>query len=217
MKILIVEDHENLRLSLQTCFAAEGFEVAAAASLGEARTSNGFDLVVLDWMLPDGQGIDFLGELRRAGSRVPVIMLTARAETLDKVLGLELGASDYVTKPFEPRELVARVRARLRETPAPAESPKLSVGALVIDREKFRVTFKGQAVELVRKEFDLLYLLAQHPEKVFSRDELLNKVWGYDVYPTTRTVDTHVMLIRQKLSDELIETVRSVGYKFKPI
>lgn len=223
-QILIVEDHENLRVSLQSCLEAEALFVKAVSSLAEARLSlklEAPDLILLDWMLPDGQGIDLLKELRRDGKQLPVIFLTARAETVDKVLGLELGASDYVTKPFEPRELIARVRARLREavatSPTPTASDILRIGSLSIDRSKHQVCFRTVSIELVKKEFDLLVLFAENPEKVFSRDEILNKVWGYDVFPTTRTVDMHVMLLRQKIDNDLIETVRSVGYKFKPL
>jgi len=173
-------------------------------------------------MLPDGQGLDFLTELRKQGKKTSVIFLTARAELVDKVLGLEMGANDYMTKPFEPRELLARVRVQLRENQEKSLTeievvPKLKVGSLSIDRVRHKVCFKDVAIELVKKEYDLLVLLAESPEKVFSRDEILNKVWGYDVYPTTRTVDTHIMLLRQKIHNDLIETVRSVGYRLQPL
>lgn len=222
-KILVVEDHDNLRTSLQSCLETEGFQVTTAASAKEARTkfSEQPSLIVLDWMLPDGQGLDLLKELREAKNQTPVIFLTARADTFDKVLGLELGANDYMTKPFESRELIARVRLRLREAGTRLENDDkintvLKVGALSIDRIKHKVSFQNKEIDLVKKEFELLLMFAENPEKVFSRDELLNKVWGYDVYPTTRTVDTHVMLLRQKVDDNLIETVRAVGYRFKP-
>lgn len=220
-KILIVEDHENLCRSLEECIGQEGYQVEAAASLALARekVSSAPDLIVLDWMLGDGQGLDFLTELRRQGKTVPVIFLTARADVVDKVLGLEMGASDYMTKPFETRELLARIRVRLREAglkSVAVEAPAtLKVGPLVIDRLRHKVQFRDRAIDLVKKEFDLLALLAENPEKVFSRDEILNKVWGYDVFPTTRTVDTHVLQLRQKTDDQLIETVRSVGYRLR--
>jgi DNA-binding response OmpR family regulator len=225
--ILLVEDHENSRQSLKDCLEREGYRVETAENLQMARMQLAIkpDLMVLDWMLPDGQGLDLLAELRRQGSPLPVIFLTARADLVDKVLGLELGADDYVTKPFEFRELLARIRVRLRanlqskggafDTSDPA--PVLQAGPLSINRIRHKVEFRGQEVMLVKKEFDLLLLLAENPERVFSRDEILNKVWGYDVYPTTRTVDTHIMLLRQKLSDALIETVRAVGYRLKII
>lgn len=218
--VLIIEDHQNISLSLKDLIIKEGHQVVICENLALAReqfiptASVKPDLIILDWMLPDGQGLDFLIELRKQGVTTPVIFLTARAEVVDKVLGLEMGANDYLTKPFEPRELIARVRVQLRvKTPEPTGS--LTVGSLVIDRIRHKVSFKGAAVELVKKEFDLLVLLAESPEKVFSRDEILNKVWGYEVYPTTRTVDTHIMLLRQKIDDQLIETVRSVGYRLK--
>ena len=225
--ILLVEDHENSRQSLKDCLEREGYRVETAENLQMARMQLAMnpDLMVLDWMLPDGQGLDLLAELRRHGSQLPVIFLTARADLVDKVLGLEIGADDYVTKPFEFRELLARIRVRLRshsqlkdaapETNDPALV--LQAGPLTIDRLRHKVHFRGHEAVLVKKEFDLLLLLAENPERVFSRDEILNKVWGYDVYPTTRTVDTHVMLLRQKLSDALIETVRAVGYRLKII
>lgn len=218
--LLIVEDHENLRRSLKECFEQEGYRTEVADCLKTAREKAAIrpDLVILDWMLPDGQGLDFLTELRKTHPRLPVIFLTARTELVDKVLGLELGASDYLTKPFEVRELLARVRVRLRELGAESalETPTvLRVGPLSIDRERHQVSYRDKAVTLVKKEFDLLALLAETPEKVFSRDEILNKVWGYEVFPTTRTVDTHVLQLRQKTEDALIETVRAVGYRLR--
>jgi DNA-binding response OmpR family regulator len=219
-KILLVEDHENISTSIKDCLEKEGYQVDIATNIKTAKAlvASTPDLVVLDWNLPDGQGVDFLTEIRKQGCKIPVIFLTARVELVDKVLGLEMGADDYMTKPFESRELIARIRVRLRErsldAPATVEqSGILNVGPLSIDRIKHKVSFRGVGVELVKKEFDLLTLLAESPEKVFSRDEILNKVWGYDVYPTTRTVDTHIMLLRQKTSEELIETVRAVGYR----
>jgi DNA-binding response OmpR family regulator len=229
-KILIIEDHENLRIALKECIEKEGYQVEVAENLqgAKAKLSLGPDLVVLDWMLPDGQGLDFLVDLRRRGHDMPVLFLTARTELVDKVLGLELGASDYLTKPFEPRELLARIRVRLRErasirsheaaSPSPdiANAGTIKVGNLIIDRIRHHVSFRGVDVELVKKEFELLALLAEEPGKVFSRDEILNKVWGYDIFPTTRTVDTHVMQLRQKIHADLIETVRAVGYRLIP-
>jgi len=220
--ILIIEDHENLRTSLKECLEKDGYFVSVAENLqNAARLVLGKpDLIILDWMLPDGQGLDFLVEMRKSGNRVPVILLTARADLVDKVLGLEMGANDYMTKPFEPRELLARMRVRLRENSSVVQAliePQgvLTVGPLQIDRIRYKVTYNDIPIELVKKEFELLVLFAESPEKVFSREEILNKVWGYEVFPTTRTVDTHVMLLRQKTNDELIETVRAVGYRLK--
>lgn len=218
--VFVIEDHQNISLSLKDLMAKEGHQVTICENLAQAReqfksaVTTKPDLIILDWMLPDGQGLDFLIELRKQGVATPVIFLTARAEVVDKVLGLEMGANDYLTKPFEPRELIARVRVQLREK-TQESTGSLTVGSLMIDRIRHKVSFKGASIELVKKEFDLLVLLAEDPEKVFSRDEILNKVWGYEVYPTTRTVDTHIMLLRQKIDDQLIETVRSVGYRLK--
>lgn len=220
--VLIIEDHQNISLSLKELILNEGHQATISENLTHARTKLNTktsdsikpDLIILDWMLPDGQGLDFLIEIRKQGILSPVIFLTARAETFDKVLGLEMGANDYLTKPFEPRELIARVRVQLRTKPQD-NTGILNVGPLLIDRIRHKVSFKNVPIELVKKEFELLVLLAESPEKVFSRDEILNKVWGYDVYPSTRTVDTHIMLLRQKIDDELIETVRSVGYRLK--
>jgi DNA-binding response OmpR family regulator len=215
--VLIIEDHQNISLSLKDLILKEGHQVTICENLSQAREQikSKPDLIILDWMLPDGQGLDFLIEIRKQGFSTPVIFLTARAEVVDKVLGLEMGANDYLTKPFAPRELIARVRVQLRIKTQEPVGGSFIVGSLVIDRIRHKVNFKGRLIELVKKEFDLLVLLSESPEKVFSRDEILNKVWGYDVYPTTRTVDTHIMLLRQKIDDGLIETVRSVGYRLK--
>lgn len=221
-KILIVEDDKNLGLALKERLEIEGYQVTWAENLkmAQGRLVERPDLIILDWMLPDGQGHDFLVRTRRQGFQIPVIFLTARIEWVDKVLGLELGANDYITKPFEPRELLARIRVQLRDKVfqgAEGSAPQdlLRAGSLMIDRIKHRVCFKEKSIDLVKKEFDLLVLFAESPEKVFSRDEILNKVWGYEVFPTTRTVDTHVMMLRQKIHEDLIETVRAVGYKLK--
>ncbi len=214
--VMIIEDHQNISLPLKDLILKEGHQVTICENLAQARERLKVksDLIILDWMLPDGQGLDFLIEIRKQDIQTPVIFLTARADIMDKVLGLEVGANDYLTKPFEPRELIARLRVQLR-TKLPEASGILTVGSLVIDRIRHKVSFKNVDVQLVKKEFELLVLLAESPEKVFSRDEILNKVWGYEVYPTTRTVDTHIMLLRQKTDDQLIETVRSVGYRLK--
>lgn len=222
-RILIIEDHLSLSKSLKEYVENEGYKVDVAENLKIANEmlSRRPKLIILDWMLPDGQGIDFLGKIKSQAIATPVIFLTAKADLVDKVLGLEMGACDYLTKPFEPRELLARIRVQLRAKVATGALPEeetpglLKVGSLVIDRIRHRVTFAERNVELVKKEFDLLVLLAESPEKVFSRDEILNKVWGYEVFPTTRTVDTHILLLRQKTEDNLIETVRSVGYRLR--
>jgi DNA-binding response OmpR family regulator len=221
-KILLVEDDQNLGQSIHDFLKMEGFDVTWAKSLEEAKAADISEttLVIQDWMLPDGQGIDFLKELRGAGNQIPIIMLTAKTDLIDKVVGLESGANDYVTKPFEPRELLARIRVQVRQKET-SDSQSVSVKGLVeINKLKLnldtREAFWDNAlVELTKMEFDFLKLLAENPNRALSRDEILNKVWGYDCYPSTRTVDTHVLQLRQKLEDSLIETVRGIGYKLK--
>lgn len=221
MKVLLVEDDSNLGASLKRYLENENYQVEWCENLESARRKDVSDYkcIILDWMLPDGQGIDFLKEVREKKSNIPVIMLTARNELIDKVIGLESGANDYITKPFEPRELVARLRVQMRT----AEIVKveeldevITHGELTIDRGSRVVTFNGEEKTLTKMEFDLLMLLAEKPGRAFSRDEILNKVWGFENFPTTRTVDTHVLQLRQKFNDNMIETVRGVGYKFIP-
>jgi DNA-binding response OmpR family regulator len=229
-KILIVEDDENLGISLKKFFMNEGHIVTWVDTLEKARAENtkDYSLAVLDWMLPDGQGIDFLREIRKSNTITPVIMLTARTELIDKVLGLETGANDYLTKPFEPRELLARARVQLRQrgliktemlngsaAAKAAQSIEINLGDLRMALNEREVFYKGQLLEMTKMEYELLKLLAETPNRVFSREEILNKVWGYENYPTTRTVDTHILQLRQKTHDELIETVRGIGYRLK--
>jgi len=221
--ILIIEDDENLGATLKSFLRDEGHQVTWAESLTVARGHDfsETELVILDWMLPDGQGIDFLREKRSEGLKTPVIMLTARTEVIDKVVGLESGADDYLTKPFEPRELAARIRVQLRHSSERGgsgdskESGEIKLGDLIINLETREITFKGNIKDFTKMEFEFLVLLAETPNRAFSREEILNKVWGYENYPSTRTVDTHVLQIRQKLFDELIETVRGVGYRLR--
>jgi DNA-binding response OmpR family regulator len=215
-KILIVEDDINLGPSLKKVCESEGMSVALATSLNEARglAIESFDVAILDWMLPDGQGIDFLQEIRRQNKSLPVIMLTARTELIDKVLGLESGANDYMTKPFESRELIARIRVQLRDkTQAKEKEDKIIIGKLSMDLQSREVIFDEKKVSLTKMEYELLKILAENPKQTFSRENLLDKVWGYDNFPTTRTVDTHVLQIRQKTSDDIIETIRGLGYR----
>ena len=220
-KILLVEDDISLGESLKQYLEFEKFQVNWAQNIKVANdfySQEKHDLVILDWMLPDGQGIDLLKEVRKSDTGMPVIMLTARTELVDKILGLESGSNDYITKPFEPRELVARVRVQLRAEPAKAKASKvIKVNNIVIDSEQRVVTLSDQKIDMTKMEFDLLKLLAEVPNKVFSREEILNKVWGFENYPTTRTVDTHILQLRQKLGDKLFETVRGIGYKLSLI
>ena len=228
--ILVVDDEPQVAASLRDLLEREGYVVRVAGSVAEARSELAadpsehapIDAMLLDWRLPDGEGIDLLKELRKT-SELPVLMVTARVEVIDRVLGLEIGADDYVTKPVEPRELLARLKARLRAhhrsvaappmalTPAPARL--LEQAGVRIDLDTREVTFEGRAVPTTRMEFGLLALLVEHPGRVFSREELLNRVWGYERTPTTRTVDTHVVQLRTKLRADLIESVRGIGYR----
>ncbi len=211
-RLLIVEDNASLAKSLKDYFTGEGYEVTLAHQLSDANQMKmNFHLIVLDWMLPDGQGIDFLRELRKKSNWTPVIFLTAKSDLVDKVLGLESGANDYVVKPFEPRELLARVRIHLRSKVDETET--LETRHLTVRLKSREVFFNGIKIETTKKEFDLLVLLLKNPNQVFSREELLNRVWGFENFPTTRTVDTHVLQLRQKLNDEMIQTVRGIGYR----
>lgn len=219
-QVLIIEDDENLGKSLKKIMEDEGMVAHLATTLKDARelASDTLDVIVLDWMLPDGQGIDFLRELRAKNKTVPVIMLTARTDLIDKVLGLETGASDYITKPFESRELVARVRVQLREKNTVKEKEeKIVAGKIVINSVEKEVLYDGKRIVFTKMEYELIKILTENPRQTFSREKLLDKVWGYEHFPTTRTVDTHVLQIRQKTSDDIIETVRGLGYRLGTI
>ncbi len=221
VRILVVDDEQSI-LDLVTAYLRrEGYEVHTAmdgnSGLRAARSLKP-DLIVLDVMLPGMDGFEVLAHLRRE-SDTYVIMLTARSEETDKIVGLSVGADDYVTKPFSPRELVARVKAalrRLRDGVGSAEATTLTFRRLRIDTGSRRVWVDGQPVDLTPTEFDLLKTLAEHRGMVLSREQLLQRVWGYDFYGEERVVDVHVGHIRQKLGDgRLIDTVRGVGYRFE--
>jgi len=219
--ILLIEDDSNLGVSLKNYLEGEGYTLKLLTTLKEAQELDlsNFKIIILDWMLPDGQGLDFLKKIRQNIIPIPVIMLTARAELIDKVIALESGANDYLTKPFEPRELVARIRVQLRDKLSGKKqgSEKVEIGELLIDKSKREATFSGKKIDLTKLEYDLLLLMAEAPGKPFSREELLNKIWGYESYPTTRTVDTHILQLRQKTSDDYVETIRGIGYRFKEL
>lgn len=217
--ILVVDDEEHIRELATMYLENEGYTVLTAAdgeeALATARAKSP-DLIVLDVMMPRLDGLDVCRELRKE-SDVPVLMLTARSEEVDRIVGLELGADDYMGKPFNPRELAARVKAILRRTDATERSGRgsVSVGPLTVDWQRREVTLAGQPITLRNKEFDLLRALAEHEGMVLTREQLLEQVWGYDYYGETRTVDVHVNQVRRKLGDGdvAIQTVRGVGYK----
>jgi DNA-binding response OmpR family regulator len=223
--ILVVDDEPHIVELVRYNLAQEGFDVAVAYdgrdALEKAREYSP-DLVILDLMLPYVDGLEVCRQLRR-GSSVPILMLTAKDGEQDRVRGLDLGADDYVTKPFSPRELVARVRAILRRTGRDArgaEEAPISVGGLTVNAVTHEVNHRGRGIDLTTKEFDLLHLLISHPNRVFTRDFLLEHLWGYEYFGSTRTVDMHISRLREKIEDDTAEptyiaTVRGVGYKFK--
>ncbi len=222
-RILIVDDEPQIRTILRGYFVADGFDVVEAGSGAEALqlAGEGVDLVLLDVGLPDIDGLQVLTTLRQS-SDVYVILVTARAEEVDKLVGLSVGADDYITKPFSPREVVARVRTILRrprnDDQAPASEGVLAFDGLVIDEPRRTLTVEGREVTLTSLEFDLLVALAQSPGRVFSRTQLLEKVWGYDFYGDERVVDVHIRNMRKMLGDDasnphVIGTVRGVGYR----
>ncbi len=220
--ILLVDDEPHILELCQMYLATEGFTIITAQDGEEALVKlreNAPDLLVLDLMMPKMDGWEVCRRVRQS-SNIPIIMLTARDDDVDKIVGLELGADDYLTKPFNPRELVARVRAVLRRVGTYAsaqekEEPRLQIGNLCLDPGRWEVTVGGHPVHLRSKEFDLLHYLMRHPGLVLSREKLLEQVWGFDFYGETRTVDVHVAHLRKELreSDVRIETVWGVGYK----
>jgi DNA-binding response OmpR family regulator len=224
-RILLIEDEESISEPLARALAREGFDVAVAATAAEGRErfrDQNPDLVLLDVMLPDGDGRDVLREIRRT-SRTPVVMLTARGEELDRVLGLELGADDYVTKPFSAAELAARVRAVLRrvDVAAPLDDGGgvLEVGDVHMDLARHEATRAGAPLELTVKEFELLRMLLEHAGRVVKREQLIREVWDTSWFGSTKTLDVHVSALRRKLGDDpadprYLHTVRGVGFRF---
>jgi two-component system phosphate regulon response regulator PhoB len=221
--ILIVEDEPAVRDMIGMTLEQAGYQWLAAEDVSSARAQlvdHSPDLVLLDWMLPGVSGLDYARELRRNDltKELPVILLTARDAEDDKIRGLDVGADDYVTKPFSPRELIARVKAVLRRTGNAAESESIELGGLMMDVAAHRVSAQGEKVDLGPTEFRLLNFFMRHPDRVFSRDQLLDRVWGSNVYIDDRTVDVHIRRLRKALSphdcDKLIQTVRGAGYRF---
>jgi len=220
--ILIVEDEAALRATLSDRLRGEGYVVETAADGHEAveKASNlPFDLIILDLMLPSRSGLDVCRDIRQAGMATPILMLTARNETTDKVVGLKLGADDYVTKPFEAAELLARIEVLLRRVPIQIGQGIHEFGSIRVDVKRAKVTREGKPVYLTGREFQLLRYFIERPGTTIPRKELLQSVWGYVAGALTRTVDTHVASLRQKLEEnpkrpELIVTVSGTGYKF---
>ena len=223
-RILLVEDEEKLARMVELELQYEGYEVEKAfdgrAGLDRALSGE-FDLVLLDIMLPALSGMEVLRRLRRE-SAMPVIMLTARDTVVDKVSGLDMGADDYITKPFAIEELLARIRAALRKRPAQAAEPPrslLTAGPLTMDTDRHEVSVNGEGVELTRREFDLLRYLLENKERVISRESLLDHVWGFDFVGETNAVDVYIRFLRSKIDEafgiKLIHTVRGVGYVIK--
>jgi two-component system response regulator ResD len=222
--VLVVDDEPIVREVVVGYLQREGFRTLEAGDGNRARELLEADLpslVVLDLMLPGMDGLELCRWIR-ARSNLPVIMLTARGEEADRIVGLELGADDYVTKPFSPRELAARVRTVLRRSSAPTLAhARLSVGTLEIDASTREVTKAGEPLRLTAREFDLLWFLASHPRRVFSRSQLMNRVWGYEAALDTGTVTVHVRRLREKIEENpsrprMLETVWGVGYRFSP-
>jgi two-component system alkaline phosphatase synthesis response regulator PhoP len=225
-RILLVEDEPGLVLTLSDLLAAEGYEVESAVDgpSGLSRAmSDSFDLIVLDIMLPGKNGLEVCRELRQAGKDVAIIMLTAKSQLVDRVVGLKLGADDYLTKPFEPPELLARVEALLRRVKKDnlIRSARFHFGTVDVDFQKGEVRKNGRTISLAGKELELLHYLVDHRGRVVSRDELMESVWEYQAGVSSRTIDVHVAWLRQKLEDTPqnpahIHTVRGVGYRFSP-
>jgi len=224
-RLLLVEDEPGLQLALSDRLTSEGYSVETAGdgNLAVTRaTGEPFDVIVLDVMLPGRDGFDVAKTIRQQGVQTPILMLTARTQVVDRVVGLKLGADDYLTKPFETIELLARIEALLRRAPSGASGVSLEryqFGEINVDVRKAEVTKKGAIIDVSAKEFQLLRYFIEHRGATISRDELLHEVWGYNATPSTRTVDVHVAWLRQKLEPnarvpQYILTVHGMGYKF---
>jgi len=230
-KILLAEDDRSIRLGLVDALESEGYAVSAEGDGRRALSAfarESFDLVILDIMMPEINGYDVCRSIRKGGSQTPVIMLTAKGEEIDKVVGLELGADDYVTKPFGLRELLARVAAQLRRSRyAPEEEragdmpDEFTFGKAVVNRKTYTVRMGRSEQDITARELELLHYFVQHPGEVINRDELLNRVWGVEYYGTTRTLDQHIAQLRKKIEPaphdpHTILTVHGVGYRYVP-
>ena len=222
-KILLIEDEDSIRESVAFLLEKEGFIVTQANDglIGvETFEKEKADLILLDLMLPGLDGLEVCKRIRKT-SNVPIIMLTAKDTELDKVLGLELGADDYITKPFSSRELTARVKAMLRRFSEPLENNEVTTTkSVVVDPVKHKVFVRGEEIKLPLKEFDLLHYLTQNPGRVLTREQIIDRIWGHDYFGDTKTLDVHIKRIREKVeknpnSPEIIQTIRGLGYKFE--
>ena len=223
MKILLVEDEPGLRLTLSDRLRSEGYEVDTASdgdSGFDKAATGAYDVILLDVMMPGRNGFDVCRDLRQQKVLTPILMLTARGQTIDKVLGLKIGADDYLTKPFETMELLARIEALLRRrSNAAPRAARYEIGDVQVDVKSTEVRRGGELLQLSAKEFQLLKYFLEHPDETLSRDVLLHEVWGYESMPSTRTVDVHVAWLRQKIeadpkNPQRIVTVHGMGYKF---
>lgn len=219
-KLLLVDDDRNISELIKIYLEKEGYSCIQAFNGREAieKMDQSVELVILDIMLPIMNGWDVLKEIRKKYD-TPVIMLTAKGETFDKVLGLELGADDYIVKPFDPKELTARVKAVMRRYKSVDSSKIINYDKLTVDMDKFQVILNGNVIEMPPKELELLYFLASNPNKVYTREQLLNEIWSYDFVGDSRTVDVHVKRLREKIETSgvnwSLKTVWGVGYKFE--
>lgn len=217
-KILVVDDEQSIVTLLQFNLEQAGYSVVVALDGKEAleiAKKEKPDLMVLDLMLPELSGLEVCKELRQAKINTPILMLTAKDDELDKIIGLELGADDYLTKPFSPREVVARVKAILRRSQVQEEGvpDRIIIGKLEIIPDNYEASFEGGSLELTPKEFELLLYLAQHKGRVLTREQLLNAIWNYDFVGDTRIVDVHISHLRDKIEASYIKTIRGLGYK----
>lgn len=222
MNILIIEDDSSIQMLLKLSLEVEGFQPIVAGTVSDGLNElsiRSIDLILLDLMLPDQSGFELLKQLQHTYKDIPVIVLTAKNEMNDKILGFQLGADDYLTKPFETRELILRIRAVIRRMKADTivSSDSLQVGVLEIDRAERTLKIAGKLVKTTSKEFELMWLLCKNPKKVFSREHLLDQVWGYEYYGQTRAVDMLVNRLREKLKphEHVLATVHGTGYKLE--
>lgn len=222
-RILIVEDEPAIREMVGVALSRADFELTEAGNTTDALISIGDDipdLILLDWMLPGSSGLDFARRLKKdeLTQHVPIIMLTARGEETDKITGLDIGADDYITKPFSPRELVARIKAVLRRSSPQPDSETIEVDGLRLDQASHRVTVHDNILDIGPTEYKMLHFFMSHPDRVYSRGQLLDRIWGSNVYVEERTVDVHIRRLRKLLAtyghDRFIQTVRGSGYRF---